>query len=1462
MAQFETDPRNKIPQVGTLTRAHEDAKGVVNANDIGWGTGGDVSVDDNGVMHVRGSPTFRFNIHEWDSTLTYNSGDVVVGSDFVVYWARRQSTDSDPANGAHPNDWAALFGSGGGGEADGVVTSASYDSATQRITITRSVGGDLVIDLTDLDSGAEVSTAIMNALVSVNTQIAGVNTKVDRITFTVSEGTLTLVDGAGTETTFTVEGDPKTLIQQPEASTGALRDPTADDVGRFAQIGGNIRVGYIVSGSEGNVDFRKTMPTLGAGQTWRGVFDHYSDWRNPTGVHPAANGDTVYSKSDHAFFQYRSTGFITAGWDRMNPQPLTVIGNFHDEAAAADAVQHRVADNESITTGVGMIVEYGDELYRVVSFELREDFVYGWGRIGEIRELYSRGTLGAYPYTALQPFRANENGDGVEQFPEPKPGNTLPVVGRLPEVSDTSPLLVYLTHDYTTGDQDDAELTVAVEGNLIGFSNGDYLTPAFGSIDKDSPLDAFIGSGTASDYSLSKIVSRNEDFINSIDQVVFTDGNTENAYQLTDSILDRGFYTRTLITPPENLSGTTVSINFSLNDSAGSYYFNDGSTGSFSEGLYEKRRNKYRSFAIADIFHLPGSSFPDFEPTEAGQWAINEVGWMWVSQRAHQVYTTPPRITRTTFFTSPYYKGDTSYLDLVDDGTFTVESGRFYQRRGSNTREVSNWRDLWVYIIEHVTNGDVEETRNHRDNGVFLGVLDSQAQAAEARNEYPDNEENADNMYYYVDSSIQIVMYRIIGFEYGVGAQTPDHKWSERLITITDLYNLNFEKEHTVKLQHRAGWVDLPNDFEEIGGFARGENIIGNIYQAKGHLKIKSGTFQVQVEGSTAGDSIQVVPRFFRVKKGDNDQEFFRDSITYFGRFSDTEISMEFTTTGGVNQVVDIEAYFQSTEENNVVSDILNVPDDEFFVTVSPNEYFFLGLGWFTSEPLTADIKLNIAGTRPSANPDHEIGSAYLNDSEFSGLLEYVAGGSDGSNENFPIPTTVNVYDADIVRRMSVDFDVESRKNVVFEKNGYTRGLSDGNIILSGGVNVEEKDNGDIELSITGVDPNPEGTTDDVLTRVDVGGDIYDLPLVVPDSDTGALPDPTAVLFDSARGISRVIGWSGNQFFKVGKKLVGHHTASATFTDIADETALTGGRWRGFHWQDYLVSDPQDDDFYYRVHEGLRQATLTTRTNARFNRSANDCASHANERVFAFGGVTSMGDSSFWGDNFSTSKRLKLTFKQGDTVIPAVLQHAGVANELRFVFATSGVNNASTVFNNMVITIGAAEYTFTNPTTIRTSNHQINQASGEQQQVTYEMTGVSSLHSGDTTIQVTTVPSGITVEYDTETVWNAVPNNADLVTDNSIVPHVFVSEEDALGVVGANGQRVFIQTTDWYKFSIISDYLPPDPGHFVYEWEPLLLTQQAVSFRNTRDGSNMQVWAGSQGDIPATPSDDVIYIGT
>ena len=187
--------------------------------------------------------------------------------------------------------------------------------------------------------------------------------------------------------------DALSLVLQPQ-DTGDLREATSADVGRVAQIGGNVRIGKQIPGINLSVTYEHNYnPVAGqAGVTYRGVQSNYYNYRNPQ------QGDMVYGRNQHGFYLYS----FLEGWLFPRPQPAIVIASVGSETEA----NHRVG-------AVGDVIEYNRQLHRVTAYTAATANTYAWHILNEIEALQSNNVVANPTESSPVSFTMLAGGTGV-----------------------------------------------------------------------------------------------------------------------------------------------------------------------------------------------------------------------------------------------------------------------------------------------------------------------------------------------------------------------------------------------------------------------------------------------------------------------------------------------------------------------------------------------------------------------------------------------------------------------------------------------------------------------------------------------------------------------------------------------------------------------------------------------------------------------------------------------------------------------------------------------------------------------------------------------------------------------------------------------------------------------------------------------------------------------------------------
>ena len=96
--------------------------------------------------------------------------------------------------------------------------------------------------------------------------------------------------------------------------------------------------------------------------------------------------------------------------------------------------------------------------------------------------------------------------------------------------------------------------------------------------------------------------------------------------------------------------------------------------------------------------------------------------------------------------------------------------------------------------------------------------------------------------------------------------------------------------------------------------------------------------------------------------------------------------------------------------------------------------------------------------------------------------------------------------------------------------------------------------------------------------------------VVGPDPLSGVLRDAGSADYNAATGNSRVLAFDGTDVVRAARRDGNPTPSSGTWTTVADGTALSSAfRWRGTHWQDYLVTAATPGDVYYNRTTGFRR---------------------------------------------------------------------------------------------------------------------------------------------------------------------------------------------------------------------------------------------------------------------------------
>ena len=389
-----------------------------------------------------------FNVHVWTGNVAFGAGGIetqyLVGS-FVKNAVLNGTTLTLTVKNADDTETDIAFTGGTGGDADGVLSAASFDTTTQILTLTLSTGVTVTVDVSDLTSIDEVTTAINAAVPSGNALVPttdGVPGDVLTRTATSREwsapvGDGRVISGEVTGTTLTLRRSdslaPVTITGLPQAGeatndgvvtdltvalnvltatrseslaalvvtlptevvvpdeNGILRDATENDLNTIAIDHGNIRVG-----TPHTTTHSVTLSNYSA-TGFRGVVSF------PTTILDPNDGDRTFGYGVRLWYRYS-----TDHWTTVGAAPTGWRGSYQNRAAA-----------ERVINAVGQIVWWtGAANMKQASAYTHGGVVYAWEPEQERQEILTRPVLpDPTPETAGQYAKINTAGNEYEVAP-------------------------------------------------------------------------------------------------------------------------------------------------------------------------------------------------------------------------------------------------------------------------------------------------------------------------------------------------------------------------------------------------------------------------------------------------------------------------------------------------------------------------------------------------------------------------------------------------------------------------------------------------------------------------------------------------------------------------------------------------------------------------------------------------------------------------------------------------------------------------------------------------------------------------------------------------------------------------------------------------------------------------------------------------------------------------------------
>lgn len=391
----------------------------------------------------------------------------------------------------------------------------------------------------------------------------------------------------------------------------------------------------------------------------------------------------------------------------------------------------------------------GGSAGQVLKKDSGTDFDFDWAD-DDNTFLGGSDTPNSYSGEARRHTRVNSAETALEFVNEPVVTNPIPQVGRIPTVSDSSPVLVFLTHDEIGGARDDATLTVARDGAWCGYSDGS-LFGTFGAISETSPITTLLGvwDPEDSDCTLSEVYTTNDGWLDTQSTIVGTVSGSTFSCNLGVRYQNHGHFVKriTSCTALEEISLGDLTINFLDGGSPALAYWNDGDL-VHRAGLYEKVGTPpvYHDLAPPEDAHKTGegsAACGDSEPpTAAGQLCVTSDGRGYFAMPRTSLITTDATISvagigSDLFVPDIYETSDLmSRTDLTDGEFIYIKTTQdFYQFQDPNF-EVVTWREAWQYAIDNV--GDTTARQGFLTS-IFLGEFASENEVIRDRDGYTDD---------------------------------------------------------------------------------------------------------------------------------------------------------------------------------------------------------------------------------------------------------------------------------------------------------------------------------------------------------------------------------------------------------------------------------------------------------------------------------------------------------------------------------------------------------------------------------------------------------------------------------------------------------------------------------------------------------------------------------------------------
>ena len=401
--------------------------------------------------------------------------------------------------------------------------------------------------------------------------------------------------------------------------------------------------------------------------------------------------------------------------------------------------------------------------------------------------------------------------------------NHLTFRSSLPDATTNhSPEIVFLTHEYSEGNRQDAQLVLDFVGGVGAYSDG-TIAGAAGYVSQRSPADRILGTGTAANYDVRSVQSTDREWLE--DQAQIRINGTE--YQLGNLIEESGpveIYAKNIVgDPADNLTSDTLTINFRTAEL--DWWYTDGASVQYKAGLYELADGAYWKLIRDGEHHVDGIGSPPGRPDSPTQEYINDLGQVWNAQDFVTITTTENSLQRSPI-TSGYFVEDApDYTTLLNNGngSFSREAdGQFAQIRGTQGVDGLTWTSVWQWIINNVPDGDNAQTRAFVAS-TWLGQYTSLAAVADVVAEELDVDETFVRFVYYFGIIGDLDVYEVTNFTRGTVTRQDSLVWGPRQATVEDVPEI-IENRYILQ---------VPGDGrpqEEPGPYSLAVNELGEVF--------------------------------------------------------------------------------------------------------------------------------------------------------------------------------------------------------------------------------------------------------------------------------------------------------------------------------------------------------------------------------------------------------------------------------------------------------------------------------------------------------------------------------------------------------------------------------------------------------------------------------------------------------